>query len=100
MSIITRKELLSAARLAAIEIDSSEEEYYIKHLNNIVSVLQTVEEAIVPEGTEPIISITETKDTPTRQDIINDGNCVEKVLANAKSEFDCFIVPKVIDAGE
>ena len=84
------------ARLARIAVEAQE----IPHLQGeINAILAFVEElsAVDVEGVEPMTSVIPMK-LPMREDVVTDGNIVDKVLANAPlTEDGFFLVPKVIE---
>ncbi|MFK7839123.1 MAG: Asp-tRNA(Asn)/Glu-tRNA(Gln) amidotransferase subunit GatC [Bdellovibrionales bacterium] len=88
--------VLKVGRLARIETDDAQAEALMPKLTNIIGWIEQLSE-VDTDDVEPMASPTVTE-LPLRDDVINDGDCVEKVLANAPDEAQGFFsVPKVIE---
>ncbi len=88
--------VLKVAKLARIKIDEGKVEHYVRELSGIMDVIEDLKGADTT-GLEPLVSVNEFA-LPLREDVVKDGNCVEKVLSNAPQQtLDYFVVPKVIE---
>jgi len=96
---LTNKDIKKIAKLARIEITPAEEEKFKGQLNNIfqwIDQLSAVNVDDVPEMAGVGAYTLRARD----EDKITDGNIRDEVLKNApRSQFGCFVVPKVVDAG-
>jgi len=90
------KDVLKVARLARIETSEEQAEVLKTPLNNILGWIEQLSE-VDTDDVEPMASPTVTE-APLRKDEVNDGDCREKVLANAPEEAQGFFsVPKVVE---
>ena len=84
------------ARLARIAVTDEEARRLQGELNGILDWIEQLREVDI-EGVEPmtsVVSVTMKK----RADVVTDGGCPEKILANAPaSEDNYFMVPKVVE---
>lgn len=86
------------AKLARIKIEDSEKAHYAKELTAILDWVEQLQE-VNTDNVDIMTSAVHMK-LPIREDEVTDGGYPEEVLSNApESEFDCFVVPKVVDAG-
>lgn len=84
------------AHLARIKVPESELEGLAGELNNILGWVEQLEE-VDTDGVAPMTSVVEMA-LPRRADEVTDGNCRDKVLANAsESAHGFFTVPKVVE---
>lgn len=84
------------ARLSAIEMNEAQLDKMAPQLSNILGFIEHLSE-VDTDGVEPLANVVDI-DLNLREDVINDGNCAEKVLANAPEETQgFFVVPKVIE---
>jgi aspartyl-tRNA(Asn)/glutamyl-tRNA(Gln) amidotransferase subunit C len=84
------------AHLARIRVDDDRLETMVGELNNILGWIEQLGE-VDTDGVAPMTSVADMK-APQRQDIVNDGNYRDRVLANAPAAADGFFgVPKVIE---
>ncbi len=84
------------ARLARIAMSDAEVEGLVPELNNILSWVERLSEV----DTSDIAPLTAVIDVPLRlrDDVVDDGDCRDDVLANAPAaEHGFFAVPKVIE---
>ncbi len=96
--MIDEKTVTKIAKLARIKIADSEKAHYAKEINTIVGWLEQLAE-VNTDNVPLLTSVVEAK-LPRREDKVTDGGYAREVTANApKSEFDCFVVPKVVDQG-
>ena len=84
------------ARLARIAVSDAEVEALAPELNNILGWVELLQEVDV-SGVEPMTAVIPNQ-LRLRDDVVNDGNIREAVLANAPvAEHGFFAVPKVIE---
>lgn len=86
------------AKLSRIKIRDDEKAHYARELSSIMNFVEQLAE-VNTDGVPEMASVSDVK-LPLREDVVTDGEITKQILANApKSEFDCFVVPKVVDAG-
>jgi len=84
------------ATLARIRVPDAELEAVAGELDRILHWVEQLNE-VDTTGVEPLASITGAK-LPRRADQVSDGNCRDKILANApESAHGFFTVPKVVE---
>ena len=84
------------ARLARIRVSEAQQEALSSELSNILGWVEQLNE-LDTEGVAPMTSVVAMK-LPLREDAVTDGNCPDKVLANApEPEHGFFAVPKVVE---
>ena len=84
------------AKLARIAMSDSELERLVPELNAIIGWVEQLSE-VDTEGVEPLTAVIDLK-LRLRDDVVNDGNVRDKVLANAPdAQHGFFAVPKVIE---
>ncbi len=84
------------AHLARIGVSEEETPHLQGEINAILKFVEQLE-AVDVEGVEPMTSVTPMQ-LPMREDVVTDGDVVDKVLANAPlTEDGFFLVPKVIE---
>ena len=84
------------ARLARIAVSEEEANRMTGELNGILGFVEQLSEVNV-EGVEPMTSVTP-MEMRKRQDIVNDGNKADDIVANAPaSDRNFFLVPKVVE---
>ena len=84
------------ANLARIREPEDRLEPLAQELSAILAWIEQLNE-VDTDGVEAMTSVVAAK-LPTRQDVVTDGDCVDKVLANApKTTGGFFIVPKVVE---
>ena len=95
MSVDTQQ-VRHIAKLARIAMSDAEVEAMVPELNNILGWVEQLGE-VNTEGLEPLTAVIDQK-LRLRDDVVNDGDCREAVLANAPAaEHGFFAVPKVIE---
>ena len=95
MSVST-EQVRHIAKLARIAMSDEEIERLAPELNNILGWVEQLGE-VNTDGVEPLTAVIDQK-LRLRDDKVTDGNCREKVLANAPgAEHGFFAVPKVIE---
>ena len=84
------------AHLARIAVTDAEVPHLQGELNAMLAFVEQLQEVNV-EGVEPMTSVMP-MDMKKREDVVNDGEIVDKVIANApESEDHFFLVPKVVE---
>lgn len=84
------------AHLARIAVTDAEVPHLQGELNAMLAFVEQLNEVDVA-GVEPMTSVTP-MDMKKRPDVVNDGEIVEKVVANAPATEDhFFLVPKVVE---
>lgn len=87
------------ARLARIRLDEAEVEKLGPQLSNIITFVEQLAE-VDTDNVEPLANVVDIN-LELREDEINDGNCADKVLANApETTQGYFVVPKVVGGEE
>ena len=95
MSVDT-KTVRHIAKLARLQMSDDEVEALVPELNNILGWIEQLGE-VNTDGVEPLTAVIDQK-LRLREDVVNDGNCREAVLANAPdAQHGFFAVPKVIE---
>ena len=90
------QDVKKVARLARIEISDAEAENLLPQLNNIIGWIEQLSE-VDTDDVEPLANVVNI-DLALRTDEVTDGDCAEKVLANAPEETQgFFVVPKVVE---
>jgi aspartyl-tRNA(Asn)/glutamyl-tRNA(Gln) amidotransferase subunit C len=84
------------ARLARIAVGDAEVRALAPELNNILGWVEQLAE-VNTDGVEPLTAVIDLK-LRLRDDVVNDGNIRDQVLANApEAQHGFFAVPKVIE---
>lgn len=84
------------ATLARIKVPDSDLEALAGELSNILGWIEQLNE-VDTTGVEPMTSVVH-MDLPRRPDVVTDGDCRDKVLANApEAAQGFFAVPKVVE---
>ncbi len=95
MSVDTDK-VRHIARLARIAMSDAEIAALVPELNNILGWVEQLGE-VDTDGVEPLTAVID-QELRLRDDVVNDGNIRDDVLANAPgAEHGFFAVPKVIE---
>ncbi len=93
---VTPEQVRHIARLARIAMSDEEIAALAPELNNILGWVEQLSE-VDTEGVEPLTAVIDQK-LRLRDDVVNDGDCRDAVLANAPAaEHGFFAVPKVIE---
>jgi aspartyl-tRNA(Asn)/glutamyl-tRNA(Gln) amidotransferase subunit C len=96
MTIINEQEITKIAKLARIGLTDSEKVTFIKELSGILTLIEELQ-AVDTDGVSPMTSVT-TDPLPRRKDEVTDGGIAEDIVKNAAlSEYNCFVVPKVVE---
>lgn len=84
------------ANLARLEVREDELDHLAGELSNIIHFVEQLAE-VNTDGVEPMTSVVH-MEMPRRADEVTDGDCRDKVLANAPEQHDgFFLVPKVVE---
>ena len=84
------------ARLANIQIEDQDVERIGKELSGILEWVEQLAE-VDTDNVEPLANVVNI-DLKLRADEVTDGNCADKVLANAPEETQgFFVVPKIVE---
>jgi aspartyl-tRNA(Asn)/glutamyl-tRNA(Gln) amidotransferase subunit C len=84
------------ATLARIRLPEPEQAHLAGELTTILTWIEQLNE-IDTAGIEPMSSVAAMR-LPMREDLVTDGNCRERILANApEAAQGCFAVPKVVE---
>ncbi|GAB5469276.1 MAG: Asp-tRNA(Asn)/Glu-tRNA(Gln) amidotransferase subunit GatC [Rhodospirillales bacterium] len=93
---VTKETVRHIARLARIRIEESEEETLTDELGGILQWIDALQ-AVDTEGVEPMTSVVASQQR-LREDVVDDGDRQEDVLANAPGRMAVFYsVPKVVE---
>ena len=95
MSVNT-EQVRHIAKLARIRMSDAEIDALVPELNNILGWVEQLGE-VDTDGVEPLTAVIDQK-LRLREDVVNDGDRRDAVLANApEAEHGFFAVPKVIE---
>ena len=95
MSVNT-EQVRHIAKLARIQMSDAEIDALVPELNNILGWVEQLGE-VETDGIEPLTAVIDQK-LRLRDDVVNDGDKREDVLANApEAQHGFFAVPKVIE---
>ena len=95
---LDEKTITKIAKLARIKVKDEEKAHYATELSLILKFIEQLQE--VNTDNVPIMTSVVSSQLPMRADEVTDGGYSREIVANApKSDFECFVVPKVIDAG-
>ena len=84
------------ATLARIKLPASEQEHLAGELSSILTWIEQLDE-VDTAGVEPMSSVA-AMSLPMREDLVTDGGCRDKILANApEATAGFFTVPKVVE---
>ncbi len=95
---LQEKDVAHIAKLARIKVSAEDLPHYTQELSSIMDWIEQLSE-VNTDDVSAVASVTK-HSLPMREDSVSDGHMQEDVLRNApKSEYGCFVVPKVIDQG-
>ena len=95
MSVDT-EQVRHIAKLARIGMSDAEIAALVPELNNIIGWVEQLAE-VNTDGVEPLTAVIDLK-LRLREDVVDDGDCRDAVLANAPdAQHGFFAVPKVIE---
>lgn len=99
MSTLTPEDIKKVAKLSRISIASDEVEHFTNELTIIMDWIDQLSE-VNTDSVEPMAGVGGYTLRCRELDEVTDGGKRAEVLANApKSQFGCYAVPKVVDAG-
>ena len=94
---VDKSTVVRIARLARIKVPEDELETLAAELGKILDWVEQLDE-VDTEGVAPMTSAAEGMGLRRRPDVVTDGDCADKVLANAPETRDgFFVVPKVVE---
>ena len=93
---VSSEQVRHIAKLARIGMDDAEIERLVPELNHILGWVEQLGE-VDTSGVEPLTAVIDQK-LRLRDDVVNDGNIRDEILANApEAQHGFFAVPKVIE---
>ena len=93
---VSSEQVRHIAKLARIGMTDAEIEALVPELNNILGWVEQLGE-VNTDGVEPLTAVIDQK-LRLRDDVVDDGNIRDQVLANApEAQHGFFAVPKVIE---
>jgi aspartyl-tRNA(Asn)/glutamyl-tRNA(Gln) amidotransferase subunit C len=93
---VSSEQVRHIAKLARIAMSDAELERLVPELNNILGWVEQLGE-VNTDGVEPLTAVIDQK-LRLREDVVDDGNIRDEVLANApQAQHGFFAVPKVIE---
>lgn len=93
---IDKNTVRKVAKLAHIEMDDAALERMTPKLAGIMQWVEQLQ-AVNTDGIEPLANVVNIE-LKLRTDAVTDGNCAEKVLANAPEQTaGFFVVPKIVE---
>lgn len=93
---VSSEQVRHIAKLARIAMSEEELEKLVPELNNILGWVEQLGE-VDTDGVEPLTAVIDQK-LRLRDDVVNDGNIRDDILANApEAQHGFFAVPKVIE---
>ena len=93
---IDQKTVQKIAKLARLKIEGEQEKAMEHDLSQIMSWIEQLGEANT-DNVEPMFAVN-LEQMPERKDEITDGGYAEAIVKNAhESEFNMFVVPKVVE---
>lgn len=93
---VTIEQVRHIANLARIHLSDEQAETLLPELNNILGWVEQLGE-VDTDGVEPLTAVIDL-DQRLRDDVVNDGDKREDILANApEAQHGFFAVPKVIE---
>ncbi len=93
---LDKEAVKKVASLARIRMEDEELELMAPRLSKIVGFIEQLSE-LNTDNVEPLANVVDIA-LPLREDKVTDGDCVQKVLANAPEKAqNYFVVPNVIE---
>lgn len=93
---LTRDDVKKVSSLARLRMTDEQMDSLLPKMNNIMGFIEQLSE-VDTDNVEPLSNVARST-LPLRKDEVNDGDCRDKVLANApESEEGFFAVPKVVE---
>ena len=98
MSLHT-EDVRKVARLARIRMDDPELDRMAPRLSKIIDFVEQLA-GVDTDNVEPLSNVVDIT-LALRDDVVNDGDCAEKILKNAPEDTQgYFVVPKVVETEE
>lgn len=83
--------------LSRLRIPDENADMMVTEISKILGWVEQLSE-VNTDGIAPMNSVVENMKLPEREDVINDGNIRDEILANAPDQMDgYFLVPKVVE---
>ena len=92
---VDEKTVRRVARLARIKVEEKDVPKLAGELNAILAFVEQLNEVNV-DGVEPLTSVV-AMEMKKRHDVVTDGHYPTAIMANAQSEDNFFMVPKVVE---
>lgn len=93
---LSRDEVKKVASLSRLRMSDEQLDKMAPELNNILGFIEQLSE-VDTDNVEPLANVARST-LPLREDIVNDGECIDKILANAPEAVEgYFSVPKVVE---
>ncbi len=93
---LDKKAVQKVASLARIRMNDDELKQMAPQLSKIIGFVEQLAE-VNTDNVEPLASVVDIT-LPLREDIVNDGDCIDKILKNAPEQTQgYFVVPKVVE---
>ena len=93
---VNAEQVRHVARLARIAMSDAEVAAMVPEFNNILTWVEQLAE-VDTDGIEPLTAVI-ANELRLRDDVVNDGDCRDAILANAPdAQHGFFAVPKVIE---
>ena len=93
---IDKATVAKIARLARLHVADADREALAGELSNIIGWVEQLGE-VNTDDVAPMTSVVEVT-LPRRDDVVNDGGCRDKIIANAPArDGGFFVVPRVIE---
>ena len=93
---LSRDDVKKVAGLARLRMTDAQLDEMAPKLNNILGFVEQLAE-VNTDHVEPLANVARST-LPLRKDVVNDGDCRDKVLANApEAEEGFYAVPKVVE---
>jgi aspartyl-tRNA(Asn)/glutamyl-tRNA(Gln) amidotransferase subunit C len=93
---LTRGNVKKVAGLSKLRMNDVQLDKIAPELNKILGFIEQLDE-VNTDNVEPLSNVARST-LPLREDVVNDGECVEKVLASAPEAVeDYYAVPKVVE---
>ena len=92
---VDEKTVRRVARLARIKVEEKDVPKLAGELNVILAFVEQLNEVNV-DGVEPLTSVV-AMEMKKRHDVVTDGHYPTAIMANAQSEDNFFMVPKVVE---
>ena len=93
---LSRDDVKKVAGLSRLRMADEQLDKMAPEINNILGFIEQLSE-VNTDNVEPLANVARSS-LPLRDDIVNDGDCVDKILANApEAEEGYFAVPKIVE---